>query len=559
LTYTSILIYNAINKKTSKRRERTVTDRSGQQLGNYRIIRLLGTGGFADVYLGEHIFLKTPVAIKVLQARISAQDDLDSFLKEAQMVARLIHPHIVRVTDFGIADSVPFLVMDYAPGGTLRARHPKGSQLPVATLVPYVQQVAEALQYAHIQKIVHRDIKPENMLISTHNDILLSDFGIALISQSSRYQGTQDVTGTVAYMSPEQIQGKPVRASDQYSLAITVYEWLSGERPFHGSFTELCVQHMFASPPPLHEKVPSISPDVEQVVMTALAKDSKQRFGSIQAFATALAQAAGHPSQPLAQPKEDIEKQPQHELPPTIIDLEAPQPLIPPPPPIKVEQKIPEPLELPKPAIAEVKHHEKASLIPPPPPDVIAASPGIAPAPAKQEKLRAEKPFNAWGFGRRQIIATVTGTILYIAAYNLNIPMFSTSFSPGWLVSVFMSAIFGPWVGLVIGGLGSIGGQALFFHSFLIWTTIGEALIGIAPGLFISATKGRYRSFGSAFGIGLVSATAFCSGVIIAFIPNFSFLTNVLGYIAINAIGILILLPILLLIYDRTAYRKERI
>lgn len=536
-----------------------MTDWSGQQLGSYRIIRLLGKGGFADVYLGEHIFLKTPVAVKVLQARISAQDDLDSFLKEAQMVAHLIHPHIVRVTDFGIADSVPFLVMDYAPGGTLRIRHPKGSRLPVATIVPYVQQVAEALQYAHAQKIVHRDIKPENMLIGTHNDILLSDFGIALISQSSRYQGTQDVTGTVAYMSPEQIQGKPVRASDQYSLAITVYEWLSGERPFHGSFTELCVQHMFAPPPPLHEKVPSISPDIEQVVMTALAKDAKQRFSSIQAFANALLQAAGHPSQPLTQPKESIEKQPQHELPPTIIDLEAPKPLIPPSPPINIEQKMPEPLELPKPAIVEVKHLEKAALIPPPPPDVIADSPRVAPAPAKQEKPRAEKPSNAWGFGRRQIIATVIGIILYIAAYNLNIPMFSTTLNPGWLVSVFLSAIFGPWVGLVIGGLGSIGGQAFFFHSFSIWATIGEAFIGFAPGLFMSATKGRYRTFGSAFGAGLVSAITFCIGVIIAFIPNFSFLVNLLGYIAINAVGILILLPILLLIYDRTAYRKERI
>src|SRR3989440_8401152 len=116
------------------------------------------------------------------------------------------------------------------------------------------------------------------MLLDRRNEILLSDFGISTVAQSSRYQSTQDVIGTVAYMSPEQIQGKPRPASDQYSLGIVVYEWLSGSRPFHGSFTELCTQHMFAPLPPLREKVPTIPRDVEQVVTTALAKDPKQRF-----------------------------------------------------------------------------------------------------------------------------------------------------------------------------------------------------------------------------------------------------------------------------------------
>ncbi len=527
-----------------------MTDRAGQQLGNYRIIRLLGQGGFADVYLGEHVFLKTQVAVKVLQARISAQDDLDSFLKEAQIVARLIHPHIVRVTDFGTADGTPFLVMDYAPGGTLRTRYLKGTQLSPTTIVPYVQQVAEALQYAHTEKIVHRDIKPENMLISARNDILLSDFGIALISQSSRYQGTQDVTGTVAYMSPEQIQGKPVRASDQYALGITVYEWLSGERPFHGSFTELCVQHMFAPPPPLREKVPSILPDVEQVVMAALAKDAKQRFGSIQAFATALAQAAGHPSQPLASMRDDGEKP----LAPTV---EAPKPLIPPPPPIKIEQKTPEQLEV-APVLAEVKNVEKAPLIAPPPPVVVLEPIKVAPVSIKHEKQREEQPFNAWKIGKRQIIAIVIGIILYTASYRLNIPMFSTDFTPGWLVSLFLGAIFGPWVGLIIGGAGSIAGNAIFNHGFFVWTSIGETFIGIVPGLFTLVTKGRYRTFGSAFWAGLISAIAFFIGIVIALIPTLSVFNLVFSYIAVNAVGILILLPILLRIYDWIAHRKER-
>jgi eukaryotic-like serine/threonine-protein kinase len=269
----------------------SMADRVGQQLGNYRLTRLIGQGGFAEVYLGEHIYLKTLVAIKLLRTTVANPDILESFLKEAQTIAHLLHPNIVRVMDFGVDGETPYLVMDYAVNGTLRQRHAKGTQLPLATIVPYVNQVAAALQHAHNEKLIHRDVKPENMLLGRYNDVLLSDFGIALIAQSSLYQSTQDVIGTIAYMSPEQIQGKPRPASDQYSLGIVVYEWLSGDRPFHGSFAELCTQHLFASPAPLREKVSTLAPVVEEVVLTVLAKDSHHRFGSVQAFAHALEQA----------------------------------------------------------------------------------------------------------------------------------------------------------------------------------------------------------------------------------------------------------------------------
>jgi serine/threonine protein kinase len=214
-----------------------VPNRIGQQLGNYKLTQLLGQGGFAEVYLGEHVYLKVPAAIKVLHTQLSDRDDIESFLREAQFVARLAHPNIVRVLDFGIVEQVPFLVMDYAQNGTLRQRYPRGTQLPLAPVVSYVKQVASALQYAHDERLIHRDIKPENMLLGRHDEVLLSDFGIALVAQSSRYQNEEDVIGgTAAYMSPEQIQGKSRPASDQYSLAIVVYEWLTGERPFQGSF-----------------------------------------------------------------------------------------------------------------------------------------------------------------------------------------------------------------------------------------------------------------------------------------------------------------------------------
>jgi len=281
-----------------------MADRIGQQLGNYQIISLLGRGAFAEVYLGEHVYLKTRAAIKVLQARL-AKDDMEGFLTEARTVAKLVHPNIVRVLEFGLEGNTPFLVMDYAPNGSLRQLQPKGTALPTATVTSYVSQVAAALQYAHNERLIHRDIKPENMLVGRQNEILLSDFGIALIAQSSRYESNQDIAGTVAYMSPEQIQGKPRPASDQYSLGVVAYEWLSGDRPFHGSFTELCTQHMVAPPPSLREKAPTISPEIEQVVMMALAKDPKGRFKSVQAFANALEQASKSAQVPLIQARPD--------------------------------------------------------------------------------------------------------------------------------------------------------------------------------------------------------------------------------------------------------------
>ncbi len=273
-----------------------MTDRVGQRLGNYRLVRMIGQGGFAEVYLGQHIYLDTLAAIKVLHARLES-DDVEYFLTEARTVARLLHPNIVRVLEFNVEDMTPFLVVDYAPNGTLRKRHARGIPLPPATIVSYTRQVASALEYAHEQKVIHRDIKPENMLVGRRNEILISDFGIAVIAQSSRYssgaQGIQDMAGTIAYMAPEQIQSQACPNSDQYSLGVVVYEWLCGARPFQGSFAEIAVKHTLAPPPSLREKVPDLPPAVEEVVGKALAKDPQQRFENVQIFALALEKAFG--------------------------------------------------------------------------------------------------------------------------------------------------------------------------------------------------------------------------------------------------------------------------
>ena len=268
-----------------------MTEHLDQQLGNYRLIRLIGEGGFADVYLGEHIHLGTQAAVKVLHTQL-AKDDIETFRNEARTIARLEHPNIVRVLDFGLEGRTPYLVMSYAVNGTLRQRHPKGTRLPLVTIVSYIKQLADALQYAHDEKLIHRDIKPENMLVGKRQEVLLSDFGIAVMAQSSRYQNPQDMAGTITYMAPEQIQGKPRLASDQYSLGIVIYEWLTGTRPFHGSLTEMVGQHLSATPPSLQEKLPTISSSVEQAVMKALAKDPKERFASVKDLAIALEQGS---------------------------------------------------------------------------------------------------------------------------------------------------------------------------------------------------------------------------------------------------------------------------
>ena len=268
-----------------------MTDRLGQRLGNYHLLRLLGQGGFAQVYLGEHLRLGTQAAIKLLFTHLP-DDDVEQFLAEARSLARLEHPHIIRILDFDVEQDIPFLVMSYASHGTLRQRYPKGTRLPLETILTYLKQAAGALQCAHDARLVHRDIKPENMLLDRHDDILLSDFGIAVVAHSSRSQSTQEIIGTVSYMSPEQIQGKPRPASDQYALGVVAYEWLCGCPPFHGTPAEITTQHLHADPPSLREQIPGIPPTIESVVLKALEKDPHRRFTSVQEFAMAFEQAS---------------------------------------------------------------------------------------------------------------------------------------------------------------------------------------------------------------------------------------------------------------------------
>ncbi len=265
-------------------------DHTGEQFGDYRLTQILGRGNFGDVYLGEHNKNKKQAAIKVLHARLTNKEDLKDYINELRSLFRLEHPNIVRLRDFGIERDFRYFVMDYIPNG--RLRQPKGTRLPLNTVVSYVKQIADALQYAHDQGIIHRDVKPDNILLGPNAQVWLSDFGIAAVAHSTNSFNNQGNAGTIAYMAPEQLQGKPGKASDQYALGIMTYEWICGVRPFNGTSFEINNQHLYTSPPSMREFVPTLSPLVEEVVLKALAKDAKQRFTNLRAFANALEQAA---------------------------------------------------------------------------------------------------------------------------------------------------------------------------------------------------------------------------------------------------------------------------
>jgi serine/threonine protein kinase len=268
-----------------------MTYQTGQQLGNYRLVRLLGQGGFAEVYLAKHIYLHTQAAIKVLQIQLTS-GALQNFLREARIIANLEHPNIVRVLEFGIEKHRPYLVMNYAANGTLRQRYPRGHQLTPTTAHLLLKQTVAALHYAHSHKIIHRDIKPENMLFGAQKTVLLSDFGLALEGHSTYFSQPADNAGTMLYMAPEQFRGNPCTASDQYSLGVVVYEWLSGTLPFTGTNSlAIAVQHAHLTPTPLYERVPGLPITLSNVVMRTLEKDPQARFPHIQDFAAAFAEA----------------------------------------------------------------------------------------------------------------------------------------------------------------------------------------------------------------------------------------------------------------------------
>ncbi|HTK11476.1 MAG TPA: serine/threonine-protein kinase [Ktedonobacteraceae bacterium] len=261
------------------------------QLENYRLLTLLGSGGFAQVYLAEHRVSGKRVALKIAHSGIGAARRAQ-FSAEAALHMRLQHPHIIPVHAYEEQTFSPFLILDYAAGGTMRQYAPGGTQLSLPTVVNVVKQVASALYYVHQMGVVHRDVKPENLLIQPDMQVMLSDFGNARIIYQSNTEERSDTSGTASYMAPEQLQQKLCVASDQYALGVTTYEWLSGVRPFSGAPLRIALQHLNSRPPSFQEVGAHVPAEVEAVVMKALEKDPQQRFSNIWEFALALERAA---------------------------------------------------------------------------------------------------------------------------------------------------------------------------------------------------------------------------------------------------------------------------
>jgi serine/threonine protein kinase len=273
--------------------------------GKYQIEELLGAGGMCEVYRAINSAMGKQVAVKVLKPALAADRTIaQRFEQEARAASLIHHPHAINVMDYGIAEgNTPFIVMEFVQGITVGELLRKEGALPVERAANILRQICGALDVAHSVGVVHRDIKPDNIMIAEYDEgsdwVEVLDFGVAKVQEDvnrrGNLTGANIIVGTPRYMSPEQCEEKPVDArSDIYSLAVVLYEMLSGEAPFKGdSSTRLLVAHAHEPPEPLRNTRPNLSPELEAVVMRALEKDPARRPQSAGEFASEFAEAAG--------------------------------------------------------------------------------------------------------------------------------------------------------------------------------------------------------------------------------------------------------------------------
>ena len=252
-------------------------------VGPYRILSQIGQGGMATVYKAYHAAMDRYVAVKVLPTEFAKSAQfMGRFQQEARTIANLEHPHILPVHDFGESNGVHYFVMRFLDAGTLKERIETGI-MPLAEIDRVFTQLAEALGYAHERGVIHRDIKPSNALIDARGDVFLTDFGIAkLLEGSSQFTTTGTITGTPAYMSPEQAQGEKIdQRSDIYSLGIVLYEMVTGRVPFEAETPLAVILKHVQAPLPLPSAInSSVHPDIERVLLKALAKNRDDRFAT---------------------------------------------------------------------------------------------------------------------------------------------------------------------------------------------------------------------------------------------------------------------------------------
>jgi len=265
----------------------------GTKLGPYEVQDFIGQGAMGVVYRAYHAQLERTGAIKVMQAITPDIDTVARFRHEAQAIAKLRHPNIVDVYDFGDFQGTPYMIVEYIPGGSLANTMAHGS-VDQTTALKYLRGIAAGLDYAHDHGIVHRDVKPANVLLTNEGTPVLADFGLAKLLQGSSLKSMTGVTtGTPAYMAPEQVTGHQVGpAADRYSLATIAYEMLTGVIPFDGeALMELLYAQVHRLPPAPSSRNPALSPEVDGVLMKGLAKDPAARWESATEFVDALAAA----------------------------------------------------------------------------------------------------------------------------------------------------------------------------------------------------------------------------------------------------------------------------
>jgi serine/threonine protein kinase len=257
----------------------------------YEIQEPLGRGGMGTVHRARDRVLDRTVAVKLLPAEMASDDQAaDRLQREARSAARLNHPRIVSVFDAGVADGTPYLVMEYVEGRTLARELEDHGRLQPDRAAAIAAGIAEALAAAHGAGVVHRDVKPANVLLVDGDEVKVADFGIARAAEEDTITHPSAVVGSAPYLSPEQARGEPADArSDLYGLGVVLYEMLAGRRPFEAdSPVAVAYKHLEEEPEPPSAFQPEVPPELDRVVMTALAKDPAERFESAGAFLAAL-------------------------------------------------------------------------------------------------------------------------------------------------------------------------------------------------------------------------------------------------------------------------------
>jgi len=264
----------------------------GQNLGRYQILETLGAGGMATVYKAYDIRLEREVAIKVIRRESFPSDEMETLLKrferEAKSLGRLSHPNIVGVIDYGDYEGLPYLVMVYLSGGTLKDR--LGKPIPWREAIQMIIPIAHALEYVHSQNIINRDVKPSNILLTETGQPMLTDFGLVKLfgqqeKDSTGLTSSGTGLGTPDYMAPEQWTGEPTAQSDLYSLGVVLYEMITGHRPYTADTPAgVLLKQATESLPLPKQYIPDLPKDVESVLLRALAKDPNDRYSDMHTF-----------------------------------------------------------------------------------------------------------------------------------------------------------------------------------------------------------------------------------------------------------------------------------